>query len=212
MENRLEIVSRADAKAQGLKWYFTGVPCKHGHIAERQVVNGRCRECGKAGSIANNAKHRDEVNRVLREKYADDPLKYKERVRSYRKNNVALCKAKREEFDEVNPGWRKRVHKEWVKNNPSKMRMYDQNRRARKVAGGGTISHDIVDKLMTLQQGKCPCCGKSLDAGFHVDHIMPLALGGSNTDDNIQLLTPACNREKNAKHPIDFMQSRGFLL
>jgi len=47
---------------------------------------------------------------------------------------------------------------------------------------------------------------------FHMDHIMPIALGGSNTDDNMQLLRKECNLQKQAKHPIDFMQSRGLLL
>lgn len=40
---------------------------------------------------------------------------------------------------------------------------------------------------------------------------MPIARGGSNTDDNVQLLCPACNLKKSAKHPVDFMQERGFL-
>lgn len=29
---------------------------------------------------------------------------------------------------------------------------------------------------------------------------------------NLQLLCPTCNQQKNAHDPIDFMQSRGFLL
>lgn len=56
------------------------------------------------------------------------------------------------------------------------------------------------------------CCGLPLGDNYHIDHIMPLALGGSNTDDNIQLLRQRCNNQKCAKHPVDFMQSRGFLL
>jgi hypothetical protein len=32
-----EIISRAEAKARGLTRYFTGKPCKYGHIAERYV-------------------------------------------------------------------------------------------------------------------------------------------------------------------------------
>ena len=40
----------------------------------------------------------------------------------------------------------------------------------------------------------------------------PLALGGSNDKANLQLLCPTCNAKKSAKHPIDFMQSRGLLL
>jgi hypothetical protein len=37
-----------EAKALGLKWYFTGVPCKYGHVADRLVSNNGCRECCNA--------------------------------------------------------------------------------------------------------------------------------------------------------------------
>lgn len=40
----------------------------------------------------------------------------------------------------------------------------------------------------------------------------PLARGGTNQRTNLQLLCPPCNLSKSAKDPIDFMQSRGFLL
>ena len=43
-------------------------------------------------------------------------------------------------------------------------------------------------------------------------HIIPLALGGANDDLNVQLLTPDCNQRKKAQHPVDYMQSQGFLL
>jgi hypothetical protein len=33
------------ARERGEKWYFTGLPCKAGHVAERQVSNSTCREC-----------------------------------------------------------------------------------------------------------------------------------------------------------------------
>lgn len=38
--------TRADAKAQGVAYYFTGEPCKHGHIAPRKT-KGACVECLK---------------------------------------------------------------------------------------------------------------------------------------------------------------------
>ena len=38
--------NRADAKATGAKYYFTGEPCKHGHIAPRKT-KGACVECLK---------------------------------------------------------------------------------------------------------------------------------------------------------------------
>jgi len=44
----MQVISRAEAKAKGLKRYFTGKPCKHGHVAERVVVNATCVECERA--------------------------------------------------------------------------------------------------------------------------------------------------------------------
>jgi hypothetical protein len=35
----------AAARARGEKRYFTGLPCKSGHVAERQISNGTCVEC-----------------------------------------------------------------------------------------------------------------------------------------------------------------------
>lgn len=38
-------VTRKEALAQGLKHYFTGKPCKHGHILKRRVSNSECGAC-----------------------------------------------------------------------------------------------------------------------------------------------------------------------
>ena len=40
--------TRQDAKAQGAKEYFTGLPCTHGHISPR-LAKGTCVACRKAG-------------------------------------------------------------------------------------------------------------------------------------------------------------------
>lgn len=37
--------SRADARAIGAKWYFTGEPCRFGHVEPRCTSNKRCRKC-----------------------------------------------------------------------------------------------------------------------------------------------------------------------
>lgn len=98
----------------------------------------------------------------------------------------------------------------WRAVNPEAMRIHNQNRRAN--LSGGILSQGLSAKLFKLQKGKCACCSLPLGDNYHLDHIMPLALGGTNTNDNIQLLRQRCNNQKHAKHPIDFMQSRGFLL
>ena len=46
-------------------------------------------------------------------------------------------------------------------------------------------------------QGCCISCGSKDRLEF--DHIIPVALGGSSTDRNLQLLCERCNREKGTK-------------
>jgi predicted nucleic acid-binding Zn-ribbon protein len=99
----------------------------------------------------------------------------------------------------------------WRKSNLEACRIHNHNRRAKQRENGGELSKGIAAKLFKLQKGKCACCGKSLGKDYHLDHRMPIALGGPNIDSNMQLLTRICNLQKHAKDPIDFMQSRGFL-
>jgi len=40
----VKIISRKDAKSKGLKRYYTGKPCKRGHVSEH-FVRGSCVEC-----------------------------------------------------------------------------------------------------------------------------------------------------------------------
>lgn len=46
----MQIITRQEAIKQGLSRYFTGLPCKHGHIAERRVANHCCAVCANEQS------------------------------------------------------------------------------------------------------------------------------------------------------------------
>ena len=105
------------------------------------------------------------------------------------------------------------VMREWVENNKEKANTNWRNRRARKRDAAGSHTAEDVKRLWEMQKGKCGCCQADLEkAGSHVDHVVPLAGGGSNGVENLQILCPSCNLKKGAKHPIDFMQANGFLL
>jgi len=45
------VISRIEARAQGLTRYYTGIPCKRGHLSVRDM-NGECRECRVATARA----------------------------------------------------------------------------------------------------------------------------------------------------------------
>ena len=58
-----EMISRATAQLNGLPRYFTGVPCKHGHVSERYVASKTCCECGN--TTANKSKAKDRAKYSL---------------------------------------------------------------------------------------------------------------------------------------------------
>jgi hypothetical protein len=53
------LVSRADAKALGLNRYFTGKPCKWGHVCER-TTNAQCLTCNKTRNKTRSGLYRAE--------------------------------------------------------------------------------------------------------------------------------------------------------
>jgi len=148
---------------------------------------------------------------AIRASSADYKLKNPLSQLEYRKRNKAKLKENLAKWRFKNPEAMAKSAAAWAKANPEARRINEQNRRA-KCKSSGVLSRGLTGKLLALQKGRCACCGLLLGKNFHLDHIMPLALGGTNTDDNIQLLRQRCNNKKYAKHPIDFMQEKGFLL
>ncbi len=56
------------------------------------------------------------------------------------------------------------------------------------------IPEEIKLFVWQRDQGKCIQCGSNEKLEF--DHIIPFAMGGSNTERNLQLLCENCNRKK----------------
>lgn len=98
---------------------------------------------------------------------------------------------------------RKQITANWAKAHPDLRRIHKQNRRRR--VGGGRLTRGLVKQLMQAQSGCCVYCGRHL-AEYHIDHRVPLALGGPHCDENIQLLCPPCNLRKGSKSPETFAE------
>jgi 5-methylcytosine-specific restriction endonuclease McrA len=98
------------------------------------------------------------------------------------------------------------------KANPERARAQRTNRRARKQQAGGSHTAADILALLALQRSTCAVCRCKLTKHYHVDHIQPLAKGGTNDKLNLQILCAPCNLTKNARDPLEFMQSRGFLI
>jgi len=58
------------------------------------------------------------------------------------------------------------------------------------------IPREVRRAVFERDGGKCTECGSTFDLQY--DHVIPVALGGASTAENLQLLCADCNREKSA--------------
>lgn len=221
-------VTREEAKAVGLARYFTGMPCKRGHVVERYTTSkNACVLCARDLKAA---------------RYARDSEKVKASVKAYRDKNKERLKLEAVAIYAANPDKKRELNKQsrdkypervaarnakWYRENKEKAKAgnlararanpevfaaYCRNRRTKlKEAGGKHTASDVLF-LLKKQGKKCAYCRVKLDGDYHVDHVMPIALGGSNYRRNLQILCEPCNLSKGAKHPIKFAQELGMLL
>lgn len=84
----MKVISRKEAKAKGLKRYFTGKPCKWGHISDRRVRNGRCRKCDGKTSRQRYWSDPEAARERKRKRYWSDPEALRERSRRWREDNI----------------------------------------------------------------------------------------------------------------------------
>ena len=214
------IVTRAEAKAAGLKRYFTGKPCPKGHISERWIASYSCDTCQRidlAALYATNRKGRRDRKLARNKAFREANLEY---VREQ------LRKASRRSYESRKPyqaAWRAANAEKLrayvrarfaaaTEEQLAKKRAYVRNRRIRLKGNGGEHTGPQIIDLLVRQRHKCPFCSANLRRGYHADHIMPIHLGGSNNISNIQLLCATCNISKGYKHPITWAQKKGRLL
>jgi 5-methylcytosine-specific restriction endonuclease McrA len=193
----VNITSRKAALAAGLNRYFTGKPCTATHIAERFVNDGTCVVC----KLEKNAAW-DAANPEKRKAYSV----------AWRAANPEKNKASNAAWYAANSDKEKARSAAYREANPEKNAVKQRNRQALKRAAEGSHTAADVQRIYEAQKGKCVCCHKKLNGKYHVDHIQPLARGGSNWPDNLQALCPTCNMRKSAKDPIKFAQENGRLL
>lgn len=166
--------------------YFTGKPCPAGHITERWVSTGACCAC-----IRDRTKRWQsiEANKELNRRYAKqaaarDPAKRANAFKAWRRKNPDRWKA---------------LNAKWHALHPYGRRLHQATRRARMKSAGGSFTAAQVANLIEAQGNRCPYCRVVLGTAFQIDHIKPIARGGSNDVTNIQLLCIPCNQRKHTK-------------
>lgn len=227
------IISREEAESNGLSRYFTGKPCKHGHVAERRIGDGHCVECKRLKQDLWRSENREKARSIVKasefkrkshnpdEYYAAKRAAFAKWAKANPDLRKALCREQKRLARLLNPEREKetsrRARRKRMANQPEIVRAEKSAqkaaRRAKQFQSGGSHTPSDVQDIRRLQKNRCALCAINLRRiKSHVDHIMPLALGGSNGRRNLQILCEACNLSKGAKHPIVFANSLGLLV
>ncbi len=139
-----------------------------------------------------------------------------ERMRRRREAHPEQHRAAAREWYHNNLETSRKYRTEWYARNKERLiekfrtSWHANNLRRRKAAG--KLSAAALKEILELQRHRCAICRCSVRGGYHIDHINPIARGGTHDRRNIQILCPACNMSKGAKDPASFMRSRGLHL
>lgn len=184
--------TRAEAKATGATHYFTGEPCKHGHIAPRKT-KGACVECLKAewqAAAETRAEYFRQYNR-------DEAVKDRKHA-WYQENREQVIKAAA-----TRPAAQLREYRNtWKENNRLQVRADTKARRRKhREATPKWLSRKQKSEIRQLYQIAITMT-QTTGERYVVDHIVPLrgeSVCGLHVPWNLRVITQEENLKKSNK-------------
>lgn len=176
--------TRNTARAEGQLYYFTGKPCKHGHVYHRLVANATCMRCVLDRTAVWKKQNWD---------------KHLSQCQQWKHNHVQSTQQNSKEYYEKRGEHIRALSKKWRKQNPDRVCLSANNRRAQKLLA----TPKWVDEYKVAQI-YLDACTKTKDTGIlhEVDHIVPLrakTVCGLHWEENLQVIPATTNRRKSNK-------------
>ncbi len=194
----MEIITRQRALKEGLKYYFTGKPCKHGHISKRWTIGKSCIECTQTSRRKKMKKEYDSKwiknldNRKKKEQYYAVYYKKPEVIERRKEYNAKLeIKEKKKIYnkkylDKLGPvEVTKRGNKyrrKWIKTSKGKFRRFIDNTSRRLRSGKlskskqALLGYSFEEYQERLLKGTSfSGLKEAYEFGYHVDHMVPLS-------------------------------------
>jgi len=172
--------------------------------------------------------HREAKAEQNRRHYEKDRKAAAERTRKWREKNPEAYREWREKHREVltetvrrfrkkNPGAGAEAAQRWRNKNPEAVRSFNRNRKALKKGAEGKYTAVDIKVIWKRQRHKCavPNCPYPIASSgkhiYHVDHVVALINGGSNSPSNLQILCATHNLQKKDKDELKWANSHGLL-
>lgn len=159
----------------------------------------RCKACTRADDAI--YRQRPEAKALALERVRRYQARHPERTKRHqsefywrnRERNLAAMKRWREN----NPEKFAAAQRRWQQANQARKTELQRQRLARKLAQ--FVAEVDEQEIILRDLGICGICGEQIMGPFDLDHVIPLAAGGTHEPNNVQLAHPTCNRRKGAK-------------
>lgn len=180
--------TRAEAKVTGATHYFTGKPCKQGHIAPR-LTKGTCVVCRELEWKQSNEKRKHQLKSEAA----------KAAGRRYYERNKDLVKQRASLRDKEAARESKR---KWAEANKEQRRIYTNTRRRRlRNATPKWLTKEQKAEIRAIYE-KAARWSKETGERYVVDHVIPLQapnVCGLHVPENLQVITHSLNVKKGFK-------------
>lgn len=100
----------SEAKRLGYRHYFTGKPCKHGHVDIRFTSTQKCFTCSRRHCRRQYWSHPEYHRERVVKQYYSSPERHRERSRRYRESNIEQARERDRRWRKENP----ELHREQV--------------------------------------------------------------------------------------------------
>jgi len=184
--------TRAEAKATGAKYYFTGEPCKRGHIALRKT-KGACVECLKIEWQEGNVRRAD----YFKARNADESVKDRKHE-WYQQNKEKVINAALSRPDHQKALYRKN----WAAKNKTAIRASTKARRRKhRQATPSWLTRNQKSEIRSIYQIAITMT-QTTGEQYVVDHIVPLrsdVVCGLHVPWNLRVITREENLRKSNK-------------
>ena len=123
----MDIITRAEARAQGLTHYFTGKPCKHGHI-EKRLIAGTCLGCNREHNRRFREVNGENQRARARELYLENCEQIRARKRANYQARQPQERARAKAYYEANRESERARAQRFFQANPTYRRDYERRR------------------------------------------------------------------------------------
>ena len=135
------------------------------------------------------------------------PYKNKEDQKAWNVNNKERAAKNKQAWAEKNREKSNAIKADWKRKNKEKVEADGAMRRMQRKNVEALMSQEDKDnwaELVKIRDDATKLFGYS----WHIDHIVPLSLGGTNKADNLQVVPATWNLSKHNRHQEEYWQSQ----